>query len=98
MNTFTHKLNISLFKNKVPVVSVAVSETPAGKYSFYGYVHDINGMRLGERADDQPQFDPAVIAEGDKVYLYSGFCGPGDKSRKGAMVTLSTCSGYVDNH
>ena len=24
----------------VSVVSVAVSDTPAGKYEFYGYVHD----------------------------------------------------------
>lgn len=74
--------------DKVPVVSVAISETPAGKYSFYGYVHDMEGKRLGERAYDQPQFDPAVLAEGDKVYLYTGFCGPGDKSRKGAMATV----------
>ncbi len=74
--------------DKVPVVSVAVSETPAGKYSFYGYVRDMNGTRLGERANDQPQFDPAVLLESDKVYLYTGFCGPGDKSRKGAMATV----------
>ncbi len=74
--------------DKVPVVSVAVCETPAGKYSFYGYVRDTNGTRLGERANDQPQFDPAVLLESDKVYLYTGFCGPGDKSRKGAMATV----------
>jgi len=74
--------------DKVPVVSVAVCETPAGTYSFYGYVRDMNGTRLGERANDQPQFDPAVLLESDKVYLYTGFCGPGDKSRKGAMATV----------
>lgn len=74
--------------DKVPFVSVAVSESPAGKYRFYGYVHDSEGRRLGERENDQPQFDPAVLMEGDNVYLYTGFCGPGDRTRKGAMATV----------
>ena len=74
--------------DKVPFVSVAVSETPAGKYRFYGYVHDSDGRRLGERDGDQPQFDPAVLMEDGSVYLYTGFCGPGDQSRKGAMATV----------
>jgi arabinoxylan arabinofuranohydrolase len=74
--------------DKVPVVSVAVCDTPAGNYEFYGYVHDTDGKRLGERPGDQPQFDPGVIREGSKVYLYTGFCGPEDVTRKGAMVTV----------
>ncbi len=74
--------------DKVSIVSVAVSDSPAGKFEFYGYVHDTEGKRLGERENDQPQFDPAVLMEGDNVYLYTGFCGPGDLSRKGAMVTV----------
>lgn len=72
----------------VCVVSVAVCDTPAGEYKFYGYVHYKDGTRLGERAGDQPQFDPGVLTEGDKTYLYTGFCARGDKSRKGAMVTV----------
>ncbi len=74
--------------DKVPVVSVAVCDTPAGKYQFYGYVVDKEGQRLGEREGDIPQFDPAVITEGDRTYLYTGFCGAGDKSRWGAMATV----------
>lgn len=74
--------------DKVSVVSVAVSNTPAGKYQFYGYVHYPDGTRLGEREGDQPQFDPGVLTEGDKTLLYTGFCGRGDKTRKGAMVTV----------
>ncbi|MDP4088371.1 MAG: family 43 glycosylhydrolase [Bacillota bacterium] len=74
--------------DKVPIVSVAVCDTPAGKYEFYGYVHYSDGTRLGEREGDQPQFDPGVLTEGDKTYLYTGFCGFGDKSRKGAMATV----------
>lgn len=74
--------------DKVPIVSVAVCDTPAGKYEFYGYVHYPDGTRLGERADDQPQFDPGVLTEGDRTYLYTGFCPVGDKSRKGPMATV----------
>ena len=72
----------------VSVVSVAVSDTPAGRYEFYGYVHYEDGTRLGEKEGDEPQFDPGVLTEGDITYLYTGFCGPGDKSRTGAMVTV----------
>ncbi len=74
--------------DKVSVVSVAVCDTPAGKYEFYGYVHYPDGTRLGEREGDQPQFDPGVLTEGDKTYLYTGFCARGDMSRKGPMATV----------
>lgn len=74
--------------DKVSIVSVAVCDTPAGKYEFYGYVHYSDGTRLGERAGDEPQFDPGVLTEGDTTYLYTGFCPVGDKSRSGAMVTV----------
>ena len=70
------------------VVSVAVCDTPAGRYQFHGYVHYADGTRLGERAGDEPQFDPGVLTEGDRTYMYTGFCGMGDKSRHGSMVTV----------
>lgn len=66
-------------------VSVAVCDTPAGKYQFLGYVHDKDGNNLGDRPGDEPQFDPGVLTEGDKTYLYTGFCARGDNSRHGAM-------------
>ncbi|MDF2941850.1 MAG: xylA2 [Herbinix sp.] len=74
--------------SKRSIVSVAVCETPAGKYKFYGYVHYLDGTILGEREGDQPQFDPGVLTEGDRTYLYTGFCLSGDKTRNGAMVTV----------
>lgn len=74
--------------DKVSVVSVAVSDTPAGPFKFYGYVHYEDGTRLGERAGDEPQFDPGVLTENDETYLYTGFCGQGDKSRSGAQYTV----------
>ena len=43
---------------------------------------------MGEREGDEPQFDPGVLTEGEKTYLYTGFCAAGDKSRSGAMATV----------
>ncbi len=72
----------------MPYVSVAVCDTPAGKYEFYGYVHDKEGRRLGERPGDEMMFDPAVLTEGDRTYLYTGFCEAENKAKHGAMVTV----------
>lgn len=74
--------------DKIPVISVAVCDTPAGKYEFYGYVHYQDGTRLGEKEGDEPQFDPGVLFEDGKVYLYTGFCGMGDMSRTGSRVQV----------
>ena len=74
--------------DKVGFVSVAVCDSPAGRYEFLGYVHYKDGTRLGDRPGDEPQFDPGVLTEGDKTYLYTGFAGHGDKSRHGAMCTV----------
>lgn len=74
--------------DRMCVVSVAVCDTPAGKYRFLDYVRYADGTRLGEREGDEPQFDPGVLTEGDTTYLYTGFCGQTDTSRHGAMVTV----------
>ncbi|WP_022761223.1 carboxylesterase family protein [Butyrivibrio sp. AD3002] len=74
--------------DKISIVSVAVCDTPAGKYEFLGYVHYPDGTKLGDKEGDEPQFDPGVLTEGDKTYLFTGFCGHGDKSRHGAMLTV----------
>ncbi len=74
--------------DKISVISVAVCDTPAGKFEFYGYVKYPDGTRLGEKEGDEPQFDPGVITEGDITYLYSGFCASGDKSRSGSRVVV----------
>ena len=69
-------------------VSVAVSDSPSGKFSFLGYVHYEDGTLLGKGEKDEPQFDPGVITIGDNTYLYTGFCGQGDPTRHGCMVTV----------
>ena len=74
--------------DKECIVSVAVCDSPAGQYEFYGYVHDKNGGILGERPGDEPQFDPGLLTEGNRTYLYTGFCAAGDKSRHGPMLTV----------
>jgi len=60
--------------DKMDIVAVAVCDTPAGKYEHYGFVRYGNDEMLGRREGDVPQFDPAVIVDGDKVILYSGQC------------------------
>lgn len=74
--------------DKVSVVSVAVCDSPAGTFEFYGYVQYPDGTRLGDREGDQHQFDPGVLTEGERTYMYTGFCPKGDKSRKGPMATV----------
>ena len=75
--------------DKMDVVSVAVCDSPAGKYEFYGYVHYPDGTMLGRREGDVPQFDPGVLTEGEKTYLYtgqcSGECKTVDKSRTASV-------------
>ncbi|MEY2195599.1 family 43 glycosylhydrolase [Neobacillus sp. BF23-41] len=78
------------------VMSVAVCDSPAGKYEFYGHVHYKDGTLLGAQEDEGFQFDPGVLVDDDgKVYLYSGFCpqnfpwdqlGLEDQTIKGGMV------------
>lgn len=70
------------------IVSVAVCNTPAGRYEFYGYVRYEDGTLLGEREGDEPQFDPGVLLEDGKVYLYTGSCFQTLKERTGPMVTV----------
>jgi len=70
------------------VVSVAVCDTPAGKYEFYGHVHYEDGTLLGRGEKEDPQFDPGVLTEGNRTYLYTGFCGYKDPNRHGPMCTV----------
>ena len=55
-------------------IGVAVCDTPAGKYQFYGKVHHANGRTWGKKSGEQFPFDPGVLTDDDgKVWLYSGF-------------------------
>jgi len=72
--------------DKLDYVSVAVCDSPAGRYEFYGNVHYPDGVLLGRRAGDMPQFDPGVITEGDDTYLYTGFAARELPERIGATA------------
>jgi hypothetical protein len=74
--------------DKADVVSVAVCDSPAGEYKFHGYVRHSDGTPLGKREGDQPQFDPGVLTEGEKTYLFTGSCGYGAKTRIGATAVV----------
>lgn len=56
------------------ITSVAVCDTPAGKYEFYGYVQHPDGHPWGSQKGEAFVFDPGVLVDDDgKVYLYAGF-------------------------
>ena len=70
------------------IVSVAVCDSPAGQYEYYGHVRYPDGTLLGMGAGDDPQFDPAVLTEGENTYLYTGgVCFRFEKEKGGAMGT-----------
>lgn len=53
--------------------AVAVCDTPAGKYEFYGYVEK-DGTPYGETKGDAYAFDPGVLVDDDgRIWLYIGF-------------------------
>ncbi len=54
-------------------IGVAVCDTPAGEFQYYGMVQHEDGTPLGNREGDTIQFDPGVYVEEDgTIYLYSG--------------------------
>ena len=55
-------------------IGVAVCDSPAGKYEFYGKVHFQDGHVWGKKSGEPFPFDPGVLTDDDgRVYLYSGF-------------------------
>ncbi|MCD7836907.1 MAG: family 43 glycosylhydrolase [Lachnospiraceae bacterium] len=57
------------------IMSVAVCDTPAGRYEYLGDVHYPDGRLMGEAAGEYYQFDPAIFIDDDgRIFLYSGFC------------------------
>lgn len=60
--------------HKLQCTSVAVADSPAGPFEFYGYVQHPDGEPWGEKRGDSFVFDPAVLVDDDgKVYCYAGF-------------------------
>ena len=85
--------------DKIRSIGVAVCDTPAGKYEFYGIVQDADGGYLGERPNDTIAFDPGVYIDDDgEIYLYSGN-GPRTKKEIGkepkASVVVKLCDDMI---
>ncbi len=59
--------------HELAITSVAVCNTPVGNYSFYGYVQHPDGTPWGEKKGDVFAFDPGVLVDGKRTYLYAGF-------------------------
>jgi len=61
------------FMGGTAMISVAVCDTPAGQYDFYGYVKYADGTPIGKK-NEPFQFDPGIFRDDDgKLYLYTGF-------------------------
>lgn len=59
----------------VPEIGVAVSDSPAGPFEFYGHIRYPKNIRNGKELNEFLPFDPAVLVDDDgSVWLYYGFC------------------------
>lgn len=57
-----------------PEIGVAVSDSPAGPFSFLGHVKYPEHILQGKTLQEYMPFDPAVLTDDDgRVYLYYGF-------------------------
>lgn len=69
-----------------PEIGVAVSDSPAGPFEFYGHVQYPKSIQAGKTLAEFMAFDPAVLTDEDgKVYLYYGFA-PGGEKAEAAMA------------
>lgn len=59
-------------KDDTSVIGVAVCDTPSGKYEFIGEVSYPDGKVLGDAENEYFMFDPAVIIDEGRIWLYSG--------------------------
>ena len=57
-----------------PEIGVAVSDSPAGPFEFYGHIHYPENIKNGKTLSEYLPFDPAVLVDDDgRVFLYYGF-------------------------
>lgn len=63
-------------------MQVAVCDTPAGKFEYYGEIHNPDGTTF----DRNVTFDPAVINDNGQIWLYYGWAIGADKLDKMSPV------------
>ena len=59
-------------KDDSSVIGVAVCDTPAGRFQFYGEVSYPDGRVLGDAEGEYFMFDPSVLLDNGRIWLYSG--------------------------
>jgi arabinoxylan arabinofuranohydrolase len=59
-------------KDDSSVIGVAVCDTPAGRYEYIGEVSYRDGKSLGDDENEYFMFDPSVLIDGGRIWLYSG--------------------------
>ena len=61
----------------VGAMSVAVCDTPAGKYEYYGAIRYTNGDIVGLKDGELLNFDPGIFIDDDRrIFLYTGMVPP----------------------
>lgn len=63
-------------------IGVAAANQPQGPYEYYGQVKRADGSIFGAGQEERNPFDPAVLCEGDAVYLYSDFSAVSSEMQK----------------
>ncbi len=88
-----------------PEIGVAVSDSPAGPFEYYGHVHYPDHLMGGKVVAEDMPFDPAVLTDEDgRVYLYYGFAPAAEKGMifshctdEGADASLSETERQSEN-
>lgn len=86
------------FTGVAGAMSVAVCNTPAGKYEYYGAVHYPDGRVLGIKEGELLNFDPGIFVDDDKrIFLYTGIAPPdiGGLRKKINALNRVADGGYV---
>lgn len=68
-------------KDDSSVIGVAVCDTPAGRYKYVGEVSYPNGQVLGDHESEYFMFDPSVLIDEGRIWLYSGSSTRGTTTR-----------------
>lgn len=69
--------------NFFPEIGVAVGDSPAGPFAFYGHIKYPENLHEGAVLREYMPFDPAVITDNNgRVYLYYGFAPACEKEMK----------------
>jgi hypothetical protein len=83
---------------KAGPMSVAVCNTPAGKYEYYGAIRYPDGRVLGSQEGELLNFDPGIFIDDDgRIFLYTGIAPPnvGGLRKKVNFLNRIADGGYV---